>query len=217
VNLARAASDGDAKDAVWRNAYLVLFGVTALTCLAGVLLLERDLPEAERATAARTSTSSFAPDSAQLPPPTVIYEDKGQLPIVRRVAIPEVSVAREVIPEPPLRVNFGASSTLEFRLRDKDGSPLRLVKPSASALHGTDAPLDLPVVDAGNGVYDVPFAPNAPGRFEVVLNDRGVPVATKKVGVVGVAGAPGDGTDPDFLSVDPRSPRMRTSGRSSLR
>jgi hypothetical protein len=218
VNLAsttRAASRGDAKDALWRTAYLVLFAVAAVTCVAGFLFLERDLPAAEEASA--PATSSVPPETAALPPPTVVYEDKGHLEIVRHVTIEEVPVAREVVPEPPVHVKFGASSTLEFRLRNKHGSPLRLVKPSASVLHGTDAPLEVPVVDAGNGVYDVPFAPGAPGRFEVVLNDGGVPVATKKVGVVGVAGAPGDGTDPDFLSVDPRSPRMRTSGRFSLR
>ena len=63
----------------------------------------------------------------------------------------------------------------------------------------------------------MPFTPNAPGRFEVALADGSVPVDTKRVGVVGVAGAPGDSTDADFLSVDPRAPRTRTGGKASLR
>jgi hypothetical protein len=75
----------------------------------------------------------------------------------------------------------------------------------------------VPVLDAGGGEYEVAFTPTGPGQFQVVLDDGGVPVASKKIGVVGVAGAPGQSADADFLSIDPRQPRMRTAGRASRR
>jgi hypothetical protein len=150
-------------------------------------------------------------------PARVVAEDKGRLELVHRVVVPEVSLARETVPEPPLHANFGGTATVRFAVHDEGGLPRKLAHPSAKAAHGDDPPVDLPVVDAGDGRYEVPFRPNRPGRFDIVLADGGVPVDTRRVGVVGVAGAPGDSTDADFLSVDPRAPRTRTGGKSSLR
>jgi hypothetical protein len=135
----------------------------------------------------------------------------GRLDLVKRVAIPEVQLAREVI-EPPVRVKFGDAPTIKFSLKDKV-----LAHPSASVFHGNDDVLHVPVLDAGGGEYEVAFTPTGPGQFQVVLDDGGTPVASKKIGVVGVAGAPGQSSDADFLSVDPRAPRMRTAGRGSRR
>jgi hypothetical protein len=144
--------------------------------------------------------------------PGVVREDSGRLELVNRVVIPEVQLAREVMMEPPIRVKFGEAPTLRFALGDK-----AVVNPSASVFHGSDPVLQLPVLNEGDGNYDVAFTPTGPGQYNVVLNDGGAPIASKRVGVVGVAGAPGQSADADFLSVDPRQPRMRTSGRASRR
>jgi len=205
----------DPKDIVLQGAYIVLFVIAGITCVTGILFLRSGLWTAEPASPA-ASTASVLPGSTPLAPPATVYEEKGRLPIVNRVAMPQAPVVREVAPEPPVHVSFGSPASVRFALRDS-GAPIRIARPSATAFHGTDAPLDLRVADKGDGVYEVSFAPGAPGRFEIVLSDGGTPVATRKVGVVGVAGSPGDSTDADFLSVDPREPRMRTSGRASRR
>jgi len=163
--------------------------------------------------AATVESAALAPDG----PARIVAEDKGRIELVPRVAIPIVSLARETVPEPPVRIDFGKTATVKFAVHDGEGLPRRLAHPSAKVAHGDDPPVDLPVVDAGDGRYDVPFTPAGPGRFEVALADGGVTVDTKRVGVVGVAGAPGDSTDADFLSVDPRAPRTRTGGKASLR
>jgi hypothetical protein len=210
--LSAAPHRRDAKDSVLHGAYLVLLAIASVTCLAGILFLRSGPRIAEPAIPA-ASTASALPGPSPLDPPAAVYEDKGRLPVVNRVKPPEAPVVREVAPEPAVRVSFGTPATLEFAL----GDSVRLARPSATAFHGNDAPVDLRVADKGDGAYDVAFAPSAPGRFEIVLSDGGTPVATRRVGVVGVAGAPGDSTDADFLSVDPREPRMRTSGKASPR
>ena len=156
-------------------------------------------------------------ETSDLGPARVIVEDKGRIEVVPRVAIPVVSLARETVPEPPVRATFGGTAIVKFAVHDQDGLPRKLAHPSAKVAHGDDPPVDLPVVDAGDGKYEVPFTPKAPGRFDVALADGSVPVDTKHVGVVGVAGAPGDSTDADFLSVDPRASRTRTGGKTSRR
>jgi hypothetical protein len=190
----------------------ISLAMAGATCLAAILFLRSGARTAEPASPA-ASTTTVLSETAPLAPPAIVYEDKGRLPVVNRVAVPRPAVVREVAPEAAVRAIFGSPATIKFALRDAG----RLRRPTAMALHGSDAPIDLRVVDEGDGVYEVPFAPGAPGRFEIVLGDGGTPVATRGVGVVGVAGAPGDSTDADFLSVDPREPRMRTSGRASLR
>jgi hypothetical protein len=200
----------------FRKACLVVFGLASVILL-GFQFLKGEQRVGEPAGRARVAsppgTASAVGDStSSYTPPGVIREDMGRLEIVNRVVIPEVQLAREVMMEPPLRVKFGDAPTVKFTLGDR-----AVAHPSASVFHGNDPTLQVPVLDAGDGTYEVAFTPTGPGQFNVVLNDGGVPVASKKVGVVGVAGAPGDGTDADFLSVDPREPRMRTAGRASRR
>ena len=77
-------------------------------------------------------------------------------------------------------------------------------------------------VDVGQrrGTYprEVPFTPGGPGQFNIALNVDGVQAGSRKVGVVGAVGAADNRVDVvDPLSVDPRSPRSRTSGRSRRR
>jgi hypothetical protein len=162
--------------------------------------------------ASQPVTASTVGGSTSFDTPGVVREDKGRLELVNRVVIPEVQLAREVTMEPPVRVKFGDAPTVRFALGDKV-----VAHPSASVFHGNDDVLQVPVLDAGDGVYEVAFTPTGPGQFNVVLNDGGVPIARKRVGVVGVAGAPGESADANFLSVDPRQPRMRSAGRASRR
>jgi|1185.fasta_scaffold529395_2 hypothetical protein len=195
----------------WHYAFLV--GLVIVLWAATHSFLKRDsAPDEQRAAVAvpeALPVQSTAPGS-----PGVVHEDKGRLELVRRVTLPEIQPVKEVAPELPVasvHIKVGESANLHFELR-KSGRSL-----SASVSHRNDPAEELPVIDKGDGTYDVPITPEGPGRFDVVISEGGVPVATRRVGVVGVAGAPAQEGDPDFLSVDPRSPRMRTSGRGRLR
>jgi hypothetical protein len=142
----------------------------------------------------------------------------GRLELVRRVVIPDVQLAPEVVADPPVHVKFGDAPTVKFVLRDKaSGSAKPVANPSASVFHGSDPVLQVPVLDAGDGVYEVAFTPTGPGQFNVVLNDGALPIASRKIGVVGVAGDPGKSADANFLAVDPREARMRTGARARRR
>jgi len=212
-----AGSKREKEPRLWRE--LVFFVGAAAIVAAAVLSFVRG-PARSRAPAGAASGAVLPVELAAVAddgPVRVIAEDKGRIELVPRVAIPVVSLARETAPESPLHVTFGKTATVKFAVHDDDGLPRKLAHPSAKLAHGDDPPTDLPVVDAGDGKYDVPFTPPGPGRFDVVLADGGMAVDSKRVGVVGVAGAPGDSTDADFLSVDPRSPRTRTGGKASLR
>jgi hypothetical protein len=199
-----------------RKACSILFGLGGILGLLGLWFLKSD-PRAVSAAdrAAHAASPSIAAsglgDSTYPDTPGVVHQDMGRLEVVQRVAIPEVQLAHEVV-DPPVRVNFGDAPTIKFSLKDKV-----LAHPSASVFHGNDDVLHVPVLDAGDGDYEVAFTPTGPGQFQVVLDDGGTRVASKRIGVVGVAGAPGQSSDADFLSVDPREPRMRTAGRASLR
>jgi hypothetical protein len=199
-----------------KKALSIVFGLGGIVCLLGLWFLGAS-PRARMESAhgsrspAATAVSGLGYSTSN-DAPGVVHEDKGRLELVKRVAIAEVRLDREII-EQPVRINFGDAPTVKFVLHDKS-----LAHPSASVLHGNDAARQVPVLDAGDGNYEVPFTPTGPGLFNVVLNDSGTPVASKRIGVVGVAGAPGESTDQDFLSVDPRSPsRWRTGGRASRR
>jgi hypothetical protein len=200
-----------------RRALSIVFGVGGVICVLGLWFLKSDPRGGDAADgAARVGNSPIAVSGlAGTSTSTslyVIHEDMGHLELVRRVAVPEVQLAREVLVEPPVRVAFGDAPTLRFALGDKG-----VVNPSASVFHGSDPVLQVPVLDEGDGVYDVAFTPIGPGQYNVVLNDGGLPVASKRVGVVGVAGDPGRNVDSNFLSVDPRQPRSRAGGKGRRR
>jgi len=203
-----------------KKALSIVFGLGGILCLLGLWLLggsprERMGSTARRDVGPATAVSGLG-EPISVGTPGVVYEDKGRLELVKRVAIAEIQLDHEVI-EQPVRINFGDAPTVKFVLKDK-GGPKSLAHPSASVFHGDDQALKVPVLDDGDGTYEVAFTPTGPGQFNVVLDDGGTRVAPKKIGVVGVAGDPGASTDQDFLSVDPRSPsRWRTGGRASRR
>jgi len=205
------------RNGVWREiAFFV--GAAAIVAAAVISFLKGPSPTGGPATPAGgaaipVEVAAIAADE----PARVIVEDKGRIEHVPRVVVPVVALVRETIPEPPVHVNLGGTATVKFAVLDENGVPRKLAHPSAKVAHGDDPAVDLPIVDAGDGKYDVAFTPAGPGRFDVVLADGSMPVDRKRVGVVGVAGAPGDPTDADFLSVDPRSPRTRTGGKESAR
>jgi hypothetical protein len=199
-----------------KRAWSIVLGLAGVIGLLGFWFLRGESRVSEPGGTARLAsqpvTASTVGGSTSFDAPGVVRQDMGRLELVNRVVIPEVQLAREVMMEPPIRVKFGEAPTLRFALGDK-----AVINPSASVFHGNDPVLQLPVLNEGDGNYDVAFTATGPGQFNVVLNDGGVPIASKRVGVVGVAGAPGQSADQDFLSVDPRQPRMRTAGRASRR
>jgi hypothetical protein len=121
--------------------------------------------------------------------------------------------------DPNMRLNLGEAATLKFALQDAQSRAAAAGKEvTASVFHGRDPARRLPVHDEGDGVYDVPFQPYGPGRFQVVVNVGGVPAATQQIGVIGATGradATVDIVDP--LSVDPRDFRARTGGKQRRR
>jgi len=121
--------------------------------------------------------------------------------------------------DPNMRLKLGEETTLKFAIQDAQSRAAAAGKEiTASVFHGRDPERRLPIHDAGDGVYDVPFQPYGPGRFQVVVNVGGVPAATQQIGVIGATGradATVDIVDP--LSVDPRDFRARTGGKQRRR
>ena len=206
----------------FRAAYLVVFG---LLCLAAGYAMFR--PEtgfhletvfhlvAHPSAEEPPRVASMAGGSTSLYAPAVIPEDKGGLEAFRQVRM-EVEPAMQVqsLIEPNARVKLGQPANIRFAARDRaSGLPESLANPSASVFHGSDPERRLPVVEVENGVYEVPFTPQGPGLFNVVLSAGGVPVGFQKLGVVGATGNPDGKVDIiDPLSIDPRDSRARTGG-----
>ena len=121
--------------------------------------------------------------------------------------------------DPNMRLNLGEKTTLKFSIPDAQSRAAAAGgEVTASVFHGRDRERRLPVHDAGDGVYDVPFQPYGPGQYRVVMNVGGVPAATQTIGVIGAVGktdATVDIVDP--LSVDPRDFRARTGGKQRRR
>jgi hypothetical protein len=190
--------------------------VSGLLSLAAIRFLEGDPPAQEA-----ESTATLAPN----PPfrelaPAIVPEGRGRIEIVRPAKteeLPQVEV--QPLFETDMRVNANETAKLRFAARDKaSGHPVSAARVSASVFHRNDPEQGLKVEEVDDGVFEVELTPKGPGRFNVVLSMDGMPVGSEKVGVVGVAGAPGARTDViDPLSVDPTEFRARTPGRARRR
>jgi hypothetical protein len=194
--------------------YLAVFGLLAGTGAVVIFSSGSDSLGGEAAKIAPVRSAGLIWESPDLDRPAIVHADTGRIEVVHRVRLPEVQLSAEpVVDPPPVRVKFGDDATVRFALRDNE----KKGKLTATIFHLNDDAVKAAVRDAGDGTVEVPFTPSGPGQFDVVLSDGGVRVASRKVGVVGIAGSPGDNADPDFLSVDPREARMRTAGKVSRR
>jgi hypothetical protein len=204
----------------WRllAAYLAVF---AMVCLVA-LYSRRKAPAGQRG-----DTSSVT-GVAGSPPFPVLQAAARAVPVPgQRASLDRMRAARtaplpatEVEPlfEADARVKIGEKAKLRFAARDRaSGLPESLDHLSASVFHGNDPELKLRVEEVENGVYEVGFTPGGPGQFNVVLSENGTPLGSRKVGAVGVAGAPAGDDAGDPLSEDPRVHRARTVGRGRLR
>jgi putative ubiquitin-RnfH superfamily antitoxin RatB of RatAB toxin-antitoxin module len=193
-------------------AFVVVVGVL---CLVAIYFLKHDPPAEDPASAASVAgTSQQAPEY-----PRAVVEDKGRIEIVRPVKVDLPPTIVEPLFESDMRVPIGEPAQLKFAARDRaSGRPLSGATVTASVVQGAGPARPLPLEEVEDGVFEVPFKPQGPGRFQVALNVDGVMVGSRSVGVVGAAGA-NDGTVDivNPLSVDPREPRSRTSGRSRRR
>jgi len=204
-------------DTLSRFRFLAAFlVVSGLLCLVAIQWLKRDPPPDEP-----ESTASMAPaPPAREFAPAIVPEGRGQIEIVRPAKtedLPPVQV--QPLFEADMRVNANETAKLKFAARDRaSGRPLSGATVTASVVQGAGPARPLPLEEVEDGVFEVPFKPQGPGRFQVALNVDGVMVGSRSVGVVGAAGA-NDGTVDivNPLSVDPREPRSRTSGRSRRR
>jgi hypothetical protein len=151
--------------------------------------------------------------------PRVVIEDRGRLEIVRPVQQPLPPTVVEPLFEADARLTLNETAKLKFAAHDRaSGRPLSGATVTASVTQGKGPALPLSVEEVEDGVFEVPFTPRGPGQFQIALNVDGVPSGSRKVGVVGAVGAADNRVDiVDPLSVDPRSPRSRTSGRSRRR
>ena len=196
--------------------WAAFLGVASVVCLVAIQWFQRDPPAEERESAATLVPVAQAREFA----PSIVPEGRGQIEIVRPAKtedLPPVQV--QPLFDGDMRVNANETAKLKFAARDRaSGRPVSGARVSASVRHGDDPEQSLKVDEVEDGVFQVELTPRGPGRFNVMLNMDGVVVASQRVGVVGVAGAPGAQTDVvDPLSVDPTQFRARTPGRSRRR
>jgi hypothetical protein len=189
--------------------------VLGLLCLVAIYFLKGDGPAEDPA-----SLASVAGISQPRDPPRVVPEDKGRFEIVRPTKVePLPPTVVEPLFEVDARLKLNETAKLRFAAHDRvSGLPLSGAMVTASVSHGGGPALPLDVDEVEDGVFEVPFTPHGPGQFQVALNIDGVLAGSRKVGVVGAAGAPNGVVDiGNPLSVDPREPRARTSGRTRRR
>jgi putative ubiquitin-RnfH superfamily antitoxin RatB of RatAB toxin-antitoxin module len=195
-----------------RAAFLVVLG---LLCLVAVYFLRHDRPAEDATNLAGVAAVPGQPAEY----PRTVIEDKGRLEIVRPVQQPLPPTVVEPLFEADARLTLNETAKLKFAAHDRaSGRPLSGATVTASVTQGKGPALPLSVEEVEDGVFEVPFTPRGPGQFQIALNVDGVPSGSRKVGVVGAVGAADNRVDiVDPLSVDPRSPRSRTSGRSRRR
>jgi hypothetical protein len=181
----------------------------ALAAVAGfaVFLLSRDEDaKVVPGTAPAVQAAGALPESG----PGIVYEDKGHFQ-ARASALEAVPLLEQQIS----KMGMGETKSLAFNVRERASGAARSgAQLKAHAYHGHEKPIELPVNEIGKGKYEVPFTPQGPGQFNVVLSEGDSPVGSQRVGVVGVVGADPKLTDPNALDeADPMEFRARTPGR----
>jgi hypothetical protein len=142
----------------------------------------------------------------------IVYEERGRFESLRGASTLE---AVPLLEQQIAKMGMGETKSLAFSVRERASGAVRPgAHLKARAYHGQDKPIELPVNEVGKGKYEVPFTPEAPGQFNVVLSEDDRPVGSQRVGVVGVVGADPSLSDPNALDeADPMEFRARTPGR----
>jgi hypothetical protein len=148
--------------------------------------------------------------------PGIVFEDRGHFQAYQSATIEAIAENEQIVEQ---RVPMGDTENLVFNVRERGSrSPRTGAHLRAQAYRGHDAPVDLPVKEDGKGKYEVAFTAQGPGQFNVVLSEGGIPIGSRKVGVVGAVGADSSLTDPLKLDeADPQTFRARTPGRMHTR
>jgi hypothetical protein len=191
--------------------------VLGLLCLVAIYFLKGDRPAGDPAGLAASVAGGPVPRPREMP--RAIFEERGRIEIVRPAKVEELPpTIVEPLFQADTRVKLGETAKLKFAARDRvSGLPLSGATVTASVSHRGGPELPLKAEEVDDGVFEVPFTAPGPGQFRVSLNVDGVVAGSRSVGVVGAVGAANDTVDVNLLSVDPREPRARTSGRTRRR
>jgi hypothetical protein len=184
-------------------------GLAVIAGLGVYWLVRSDEPKDAQQEALTVKTAEVAAAA-----PRTVYENLGSFHAVRASVIQAPTVVQ--LEE---RVGLGDTANLKFEVpREHMATGMGMNKRmTAKAFRGNDRPIELEVKEIANGKFEVPFKPEGPGQFNVVLSDDGTPIAAQKVGVVGAVGANAL-SDPNALDeADPISFRARTPGRLASR
>jgi hypothetical protein len=150
--------------------------------------------------------------------PQVVQEDHGRIEIVRPFKAELPATVAEPLFEAGERLKLGEEAKLQFAAHDRaSGKPVSGVEVTASVSGPGGMKAQLPAEEVEDGVFEVPFTPRGPGRFQIALSVDGVVVGSRSVGVVGAAGGSTQVDVGDPLSLDPRTRRARTGGRFRAR
>lgn len=192
----------------------IFVSLAVVAALAAIYLVKNGQPEQPAGAAPAVNSAGVV--TGRRPPPGIVFEDRGHFQAYQSATIEAIPENEQLVEQ---RVAMGDTENLVFRVRERgSGSPRTGVHLRAKAYRGTDAPVDLPVKEDGKGKYEVAFSAQAPGQFNVVLSEDGIPVGARKVGVVGVVGNDSSLTDPLKLDeADPQTFRARTPGRMHTR
>jgi hypothetical protein len=187
----------------------ILVGFAVVVALGTYWLLRSD--DAPEKSQPETPAVSAAGVAAPEPlPPGRTFDYRG----APREAAPAIFEA----PTPPgqeVRLGLGDSTNIKFN-QPRAHTGMGVGHMTAKAFRGQDKPIELEVKKTEKG-FEVPFTPQGPGQFNVVLNENETPVGAQLVGVVGAVGA-ADLTDPNKLfEADPMEFRARTPGRMTSR
>jgi hypothetical protein len=186
-----------------------LLGLAVIAGLGVYWLVRSDEPKDAQQEASAVKTAGVAAAA-----PRTVYENLGSFHAVRASVIEAPTVVQ--LEE---RVGLGDTINLKFAVpREHVATGMGMNKRmTAKVFRGHDRPIELEVKEVGKGKFEVPFKPEGPGQFNVVLSDDGTPIAAQKVGVVGAVGANAL-SDPNALDeADPISFRARTPGRLASR
>jgi len=185
-----------------------------VACVLVIRSGRTDRPAEEAVALALVPVAPSAPESAPSPYLQVVQEDHGRIEIVRPFKAELPPIVAEPLFEAGTRLQLGEEAKLQFAARDRaSGKAVSGVSVTASVSGPGGMKEALPAEEVEDGVFEVPFTPRGPGRFQVSLAVDGTVVGSRNVGVVGAVGGSTRVDVGDPLSVDPRSRRARTGGR----
>jgi hypothetical protein len=183
-----------------------------VACVFAIRSGKGSRPAEDGVAAATVAGEIAAPRYPQYP--EVVQEDHGRIEIVRPYKAELPATVAEPLFAVGERLQLGEEAKLQFAARDREsGKPVSGVTVTASVSGPGGMKETLPAEEVEDGVFEVPFTPRGPGRFQIALAVDGTVVGSRNVGVVGAAGGSTRVDVGDPLSVDPRTRRSRSVGR----